>query len=453
MTNQYVNLQNLLKQQKYQDYFNNEQPDLGSILNTSLYFINELSSGKHPGVVLANFKPEDKIKLKDTIVQANIQGSINTIKVLSESFRSKFSSDYWVSADSVRSLIEDPIAFKIYLGLIYQQAIINEIKFSNEKNLTCFLDAIASHISVMDSIYEYKRFIENFIDHAQEVNEYITDLKAKKKSEIDYNDYYKLFNASLDLLEQISAFSDLPYVDLNNENKIRNVEGSVLYIARASSDLYIDVRTKNYSSAIINTICIIDTLVKNNSENDEIRHRILKYGSFIAAVAQAQNSDDVQNVIESAALPAGSYSIKQKTTGSIFVNGYMGYSLDFNNGLYMNGVYAPVGVSFNWALGKKQKCGAFTVFTSIIDVGGLAAYRLTNSTDTLKQEIKLQSIISPSIQLMYEIPKMPVNICLGLRMTPNLFYSGKESFQTFESKLVFNLSVLIDIPIFTIKTW
>jgi len=457
MTNQYVNIQNLLNQQKYKNYFKNERPELGSILYTSLYFVNELSSGKHPGAVLANFNSKDKIHLRETDVQDNIRGAIQTVQLISESFKSKYKLNYWVTPDSVQDLVADPIAFKIYLGLIYQQAKLEDITFQKGKTLTSFLDTVAiNYDQKSDSIKKYENFIESFIDKTQEVNEYITDLKAKKKSDIDYNDYYKLFNASLDLLEHSSTFIDLPYIDLGNEveNKIKKSVGTVLYTARSTSDLYIDVRTKNYSSAIMNTLSIIDTLLVQYTVNGEIRHGILKYGSFIASAAQAQNSNDVQNVIESAALPAGSYSIKQKTNGSIFINGYLGYALDASNySIYMKGLYAPVGLSINCSVGKKRGGGAFTLFGSIIDVGGLAAYRFNNSTDTLKQEIKLQSIISPSMQVLYEFPKWPVNLCIGWRMTPSLFYSGDKTFTTIKSKSVFNVSLLVDIPFITIKTW
>jgi len=461
MTNQFVNLQKLLNQQKYMNYFKNERPDLGTILYTSLYFVNGLSSGKHPGAVLANFKSKDMIHLSDTDVQDNIQGAIQAVQLISESFKSKSKSYYWVPSDSVRSLVEDPIAFKIYLGLVFQQAKMEDIVFQKGKSLTSFLNVVAENYDDrLDLIIRYENFMESFIDKAQEVNEYISELKTKKKSEIDYNDYYKLFNASLDLLEHTSTFIDLPYIDLGYDVKIKIKKsvGTVLYTARTSSDLYIDVRTKNYSSAIMNTLSILDTLLFennfDNNNNNKIRHSILKYGSFIASVSEAQNSNDVQNVIESAALPAGSFSIKQKTTGSIFVNGYLGYALDASNyKIYMKGLYAPVGLSVNCSVGKKRGGGAFTLFASIIDVGGLAAYRFSNSTDTLKQEIKLQSIISPSLQVLYEFPKWPVNLCIGWRMTPSLFYSGDKTFTTVESKNVFNVSLLVDIPFFTIKTW
>jgi hypothetical protein len=452
MTNEFVNLEKLLNTDKYKNYLK-ANPEFGSIVKTSLYVINSLSSGKHPGNVLANFNTEN-IELKNKSIELDIRSSIHIMQLFSESFRSKSNTNYWVTSDSIYDkLIKDTIAFKIYLGLIYQKAklTIEKYTFSNNVSLKSILDTVAFYYN-NSSINEYKYFIESFIDKAQEVNEYITDLRDKKKSEIDYNDYYKLFGASLDLLDQTCKFIDLPYVDLGaDELEIKNKIGSILYITKTSGEIYIDVRTKNYSSAIVNTISFIDAILPDNKENDKLHKSLLKYGSFIAAVAQAQNSDDVKNAIESAALPAGSYSIKQHTQASLFVNGYMGYAWDFNHGIYMTGIYAPLGISGNLRI-CNGKAGAIGIFASFIDVGGLAAYRLTNSTDTLKQTVKLQNIISPSLQLMYEIPTTPISICIGWRMTPTLFYSGNSTFETIRPKNVFNVSLLVDIPIFTIKT-
>jgi hypothetical protein len=543
MTSEFVNLEKLLNEKKYQNYFDDE-PELGSIIKTSLYFINGISAGKHPGKVFAEFNAKGKIDFKNSNVEQDIIGSIETMQLLSESFRSKSKINYWVSPDSIQDLVQDSIAFKIYLGLIYQKAKNEDKKYIFSNNsLVTILDSIASNFDKnIAAINEYKDFIEKFINKAQEVNELITEIKGKKRSEIDCNDYYKLFGASLDLLDQVPDFIDLPYVDLGDKEKeVKNKVGTVLYIARTSGELYVDTKTKNYSSAIMNSIMILDTVIRYNSatldelfcqmktkfignnnlncsdkeaiikkiqkfkfkditlknageiftkefnddkyklckseieelikihkkfliskQKEALKKSLLKYGSFIAAMAQAETSDDVKNVIESAALPAGSYSIKQKCRGSWFVNGYMGYAWDINNikalnnvDLYLHGIYAPIGVSTNFAIckNKNHKGGAFTIFGSFIDVGGLAAYRLTNSTDTLKQQIKLQSIISPSLQVMWEIPKTPFNLCLGWRMTPILYYSGNSTFETIQSKHVFNVSLLVDIPIFTIKTW
>src|SRR5204863_324526 len=129
MTNQFINLQKLLNQEKYKDYFS-KNPELGSIKDISLFLINEFSAGKHPG----------------------------------------------------------------------------------------------------------------------EVNDYLFVLKEKKKSEIDYNDYYKLFNSSLELIELSSTICDLPFVPIPPETKIKvkNTFSKLIYVSHSAGDLFIDVRTKNY---------------------------------------------------------------------------------------------------------------------------------------------------------------------------------------------------------------
>jgi hypothetical protein len=80
------------------------------------------------------------------------------------------------------------------------------------------------------------------------------------------------------------------------------------------------------------------------------------------------------------------------------------------------------------------------------------AYRSQDDTTAkLKQDVRLESILSPSAQLMYEIPTWPVEICVGWRLTPKLVYSNSGSdFYIQHPANVFNLSILVDIPLFTL---
>ncbi len=183
---------------------------------------------------------------------------------------------------------------------------------------------------------------------------------------------------------------------------------------------------------------------------NETVQRLLKYGSFMAVLVQAKNSDDVEAAIESVALPVGSYTVKQNSNLSISLNSYVGYGWDFNGGLYANGIYAPIGFAISKGFGSKSHC-ALTLFASIFDIGALVSYRLTGSTtDTLKQEVRLESIVSPSAQLIFGIPNTPIAICAGWRMTPKMFYSKNSVFSSEASKSALNLSVLIDIPLLTL---
>ena len=469
LTNGYTNLQNVLQQQKYKDWFQRTHPELGTILYSSLYFINGLSAGQHPGAVLANFNPQQYIRLCNTCdtattsLQTNIRTSIGAVQLLSASIRSLSSTTYWVSADSVRQLTADPMTFKVYLGLLYQQALQpptgataplafsvynTTTKVYDSLTITSLLNKVAAAGSV-DSLFAYQSFIEALADKATELNEAVADLKAKKKSEIDYNDYDKLFGASLDLLGQVSNFVNLPWLISNPQAKedIQRVTTTLIFVARSAGSVYVDVRTKNYSSAIQNVAAVLDSLQVGSGN---FRGKLLTYGSFIAAVAEAQNSDQVQQAIESVALPVGSYTIKQHSAFNCSLNGYVGYAFDFNHGM-SSGIYAPVGVSFSTALGGKKNLGALTLFGSLLDIGGIVAYRLNDASDSLKQNVRLESILSPSAQLIYEFPNVPLCICIGWRMTPKLFYSNNTSFQSVSPRNVLNISALIDIPLFTIS--
>jgi len=212
--------------------------------------------------------------------------------------------------------------------------------------------------------------------------------------------------------------------------------------------LTIDIHQRNYTGIFNDVIRFVE---QNNIIKDtDSKAKLVKYLSFGANLASAQNSDEVKDALNAATLPPGSFSVKQKSKFSIGVNAYVGYAWDFKDGLYGRNVYAPLGIATSWGL-NKGNAGAVSIFVSLIDVGSLVAYRLNNSaTDTLKQEVRLESIISPSAQLIYAIPKLPVSICAGVRRTPKLVFEGQTEFRVVKPETVFNLSILIDIPLFNL---
>jgi hypothetical protein len=276
------------------------------------------------------------------------------------------------------------------------------------------------------------------------VNAAFISLKTQaKQQKPDASSYAAFISSSINMLmETITTVSTvIPGNWPSDFSRFR----SNLSIAK---DVCSDIQQKNYSGIFNSVIKIISD---NKILQQGTKEVLVKYLAFGANLASAKNSDEVENAIEAVALPPGSFSVKQKSSSNISLNGYIGYAWDFSNkSLYANGVYAPLGFSFSRSLGKKHG-GAVSIFASVIDVGAVASYRLANSpTDTLKQKIRLESIISPSTQLLVEIPRTPIALCAGWRMTPKLFYSGETTFQAVKAKNVFNLSVLIDIPIVTI---
>ncbi|MBF9141278.1 hypothetical protein [Hymenobacter properus] len=95
--------------------------------------------------------------------------------------------------------------------------------------------------------------------------------------------------------------------------------------------------------------------------------QLVRYGSFMAAVAQAKNADDVKSALEAAALPVGSSSIKRLSFSSFSINAFTGVTTgaeyayltqaqrvaglpDVNYWRYNLGPTAPIGLSWAWGL-------------------------------------------------------------------------------------------------------
>lgn len=95
--------------------------------------------------------------------------------------------------------------------------------------------------------------------------------------------------------------------------------------------------------------------------------QLVRYGSFMAAVAQARSADDVKEALEAAALPVGSSSIKRRSFSSISINAFAGATTgaeyaylteaqrvaglpNVNSWRYNLGPTAPIGLSWAWGL-------------------------------------------------------------------------------------------------------
>jgi len=259
LTGLYTNFKKFTQLDKYKTYFSTH-PELNTIITSGLYLIDQYAAGVHAGEVLAKYDTGN-LKFSNVTLQHNIRSSVALIQAVSGSFKSVSPDHYWVPADSVKSFFEDSISRNLYLGLVYQKY--GSITFEAANRQPIRFDALlATAKSTEDSLIQYQHFFENFIDHAQEVSEYLSEIRPKQKADIDYNDYYKLYNSSLDLFQHAFTFIDLPFVsiDVATKETIRYQSNKWLFVSRSAGSLYIDIRTKNYSSAILTSTGIADTL-------------------------------------------------------------------------------------------------------------------------------------------------------------------------------------------------
>ncbi|MFT3908264.1 MAG: hypothetical protein QM737_02465 [Ferruginibacter sp.] len=289
LTNLYIDFKKFTQLDKYKKYFN-DHPELNTIISTGLYLIDQYAAGVHAGDVLANYDTSN-LKFRDTILRNNIRSSVLLAQAFSASFKSTSADHYWVPADSVKLFLSDKIKLELYFGLMYQKY--GNITFYKANADPLRFDKLLNDgKAVADSLAEYKNFAETFIDHAQEVSEYLSEIKGKKKADIDYNDYYKLYNASLDLFEHGLTFIDLPFVDLGTslEDNIESQSVKWLFVARSAGDMYVDIRTKNYSSAILNAANILDTLLDVRQDAAYARSLSTHLNTLSTALKTAENA-------------------------------------------------------------------------------------------------------------------------------------------------------------------
>lgn len=460
LSNLYLNLEKLFRLPRYRKFLD-AHPVLKTILTTSLYIINSLSRGDHAGDILADF-PVSSIDFNDDALTKNIKGSIETMQLFSMSMRSRSEDRYWVSSDSVRLLFKPAglVKFRIFLGLIYQEAKRKPISFNNDLKIITVLEELGRHL---DKLEFYRDFLEDFSDKAEEINGYVKELKSKIKSEINYNDYYKLFNASLDVIEQAFSIVELPFVNniipATEKDKIIAKANTWLFVARSVSEVYVDVRTKNYSSAILNAVIVLDTLTKDLVS--PVKQKLLKYGTFMAAIASAENSEDVAKVIEAVALPVGGSGIKKHSSFNIAIQSYLGGSfgketikeLKVNQEKKVLSVFAPVGISISWGVMKRWKYpGSIGVSANLLDIGALASYRLKDDSTAINSKIELRNILAPGAYLVIGLPGFPVSIGYGFQTGPQL-REIKQGVPTFETKKIYNRNsffIAVDIPLFNL---
>ena len=343
----------------------------------------------------------------------------------------------------------------------------------------------------IDSLKQvYKPYLIGLIEKGKSTIYYFNAIKEKQKTGKDkpnYQDYYSLYDASLNFFEYLtqSPFPGPVFI----KSKVPDLK-DYFSSTRCFGNIYIDVYEKQYTSAIVQLTGILQNLLsakidqqlnairdslkiapkpeKPKLEQRKVRLEkilnasplLLKYGSFAATIARAETSDDVEKAIEAAALPSGSSRIKRETPFNVSLNAYTGLfggyehivgmkndKITFNN----YGVTAPIGV----AISTGAHHWSYSIFISLIDIGAVASFRFQNDTVAQIPTILLKDIVSPGVFFSFGFPKCPLSFNLGAQVGPNLRnVNVKDEKGNIINKyqenvyLRYSFSIVVDIPIF-----
>lgn len=205
----------------------------------------------------------------------------------------------------------------------------------------------------------------------------------------------------------------------------------------------------------------------DSTRQDGYRNKLFRYGTFMADVAAATNAADFESALNSVALPVGSSQIKRNRPSSLELGAYFGAAISGEQLVLPAGVdvpeleettlgaalFVPIGVSYSFNIGGRK---SVTLFGSVIDLGALTAFRLEDRdavegarVDRLP-EFRPANVIAPGFHVMYNFPKSPISLGVGVQDGPsvrNFTLDGSNTVR--DARSVRGMVTLsVDVPIF-----
>jgi hypothetical protein len=417
----------------------------------------EIKFRKNPGKTI----PVEFVELQKLISDVNqLKPVVNGFTVKIKDFRSSYAK-MKTAIDNAKT---DSIKAKISYVDVYPfiQSSIGILKYTNTALLK---------LKVSDQIPKMKELLLN--------SDTIIDMLSKA-GELGMDVSLKRYSAAIaDITYLINRTRKL--IDIDNSKKSKVTRDQLLAIADSLSKQLPDNKSAiELSKAIVKykkdisdgNVQSHNITVVNNNDLKKISEGLVKYGTFMASVVKAENSEEVKKVIQNFALPTGSSRIKRSSAFNVSINAYPGLFTGYeqikgvdsswsksNHKFNSFGISAPIGVStsfgqrnFFWIPGNKN--WSYSLFVSVIDLGAIAAFRFQNDTVESVPTIKLKDIISPGVFLSIGIPKCPLSFNMGVQVGPNL---RKITSSTDKPQLVndyssniyvrYSFSLCVDIPV------
>lgn len=435
-----------------QTYKNDEYQYITEPFGAGLFFASQIKNGIHPAEALGNLSNRQaNVSDYNTPNFRKFIYSLKVFDIFSESLRSKEEGQYWISSKEL-NLLFDETTFRIYIGLLYQQH--KGVQLGEDAQ-----DTFGNYVTNVDDLMnELRAPLISTINKSNQLQLIIKSISEKKVQGLKVDTYAELFSNSTALLKEGQKLASAIKITIPKDS----IE-KYIHAAELITNMYSDISEKKYSALIMDVISLSDTL---NFIGTTFNKNVLKYGSFIANLAQAESSDQIEAAIEAIALPVGSASIKRKTVSNISLNAYLGISpgLEYNGqtggwkGTF--GINSPIGIAFSRGHFKeksgcncKKEKGSTTWFLSLIDIGAFSTFRFNDSETETLPEVKLSNIFAPGLYFVYGIPEYPISIGIGGQLGPQLREITAATIATSsELNFGFKLFIAMDIPLLNFHT-
>lgn len=491
-----ANLTMLATLKKYQDLIS-QYPEL-TILFASCDMIDMINKQKAPAEILYQVSTADYItKIKSNnysssiLLAALISGSLRDIRINDENKNEAG----WIDQDKLNYLKNNKDVFALFMGLFAQNAA--NINFTEGGSMFSVKDQL---ITNKDKVLAGQYIVYNFnttVKKIKDNTDRISGLRNGTNKSSDYiSGYLAIVNNLLDFSEQCLDVLPTSAETQKIRIELKKVQKDYLPMVKQANTILSDIEAKEYCTALYQSDTLLiqilshlkmkndSFIVSNNKktagesdktrkkvmaaenvllkkENDSIRdlkEDFIKYGMFIATIATAKTSEDVKDAISAFALPKGSSRIKKENRFSVGLNSYVGVSYALNSSYGTTKlpdaewvITAPMGLAIN-ILGDCKWNSSLTLYAGIIDIGAAFTYKI-NSDSTIKSDIQLKQIFSPSVGLVYGFPvikkyNIPLSIGISSQWGPTLHKvaeNGNSVLPMMAQRT--NFFIAVDIPI------
>lgn len=415
---------------------------------------SQINEGTHPGDVLSHFTDENGTDYLSRI-DATFPSVLQTINIVSQSLRSIEAEHYWIQGDMLRNLKNDEI-LTIYLGLLYER--IPEDLTLNQTKLKGIVAPWANNLN------EARKALNKWTHTLSEIDKALENIKSAEEDNYIYA--ARLVEHTTGLATDLSRTLAIFKKNDPDSAAYAEIMTKINIYASYTSSIFASITNKTWHTTVFETYLILSEIW---GEDSKFNQQFLRYGTFMAAVASAENSIEVKEAIEAIALPSGSSRIKREAKWNIALNAYTGPFFgqenlptttveegNANNYSSVIGLSVPVGIAFSHGFKRcnMERGGkSISLFLSIIDIGAITSFRFKDNEAEAIPEIQLKNIMAPGALVMFGFGKLPLSAGIGGQIGPGLREVTPDFANIYDGYYTrWFVTVAVDIPLLNVYT-
>jgi hypothetical protein len=325
----------------------------------------------------------ERLSVEDYIAEGNDDYSniVRGLGAFSRTLRAEENAQTasgWAKTDDVSYILTHKHAFNFWMILLLklEEENLKKVKVDTT-NLYAYLNDDFTKVNeVKDLLYQ--------------VNAVSSMAKkwAGAKDSVAYKVHGEFIVAMTDLIGSGLEIFGKNTAELNNYLKLISAVGK----------LETSIRLKEYGVAISNVVELVSRIeALDGSKTPSWAKHFSEYANFLATLIKAKGGDELEAVLENAALPVQSYRLKRQSGEfNMSINMYPGAAIgaeffveelkdsdgkEIKPG-FLIAPTVPVGIGFNWGVCKGH---SFSVFFPVIDIGAVAALRIQDSVSKLPE--------------------------------------------------------------------